>query len=206
MAIDGLSGIVHSDTITRIAPSFETRTIGRWARSGSRRLKYYSEEKCFKLGNDLSGFAELCQEDEPIAKACGFTSSIKEEDVRTLSGLYVIGVEGIPVSKIGISHCPVLRRDCLQQNHWADLTLHAVMWSCVNKAETIEKTALSAAEEMGVRLNGEWVAMEPSEAFELLLKAARYTSIPVCDSSTWMMNWNVRTRALAAALNIQRAA
>lgn len=199
------------NNITRIAPSldpslFEQRIIGRWARSASSRRKYHSEENCFKLGQDLSGFADLCREPESIAKACGFTSQMREEEIGGRHGLYVVGVDGIPVSKIGVSRCPVLRRDCLQQNHWADLSLHAVLWCCVKKAETIEGTALKAAEEMGVRLNGEWVAMEPSEALELLLKAARYTKLPVCDSATWMANWNVRTRALAAALNMPRAA
>jgi hypothetical protein len=184
---------------------FEVRTIGRWARSGHRRIRFETEERFFKVGSDLAPFAEICREPESIAKACGLASRMREEDVGGRPALYVFGVGDLPVAKIGVSHCPISRLEQIQREHWADISVYAIAWCGNGKSETIEQTALAAADEMGVKLRGEWVAMEPAEAFELILKSARYTGHPICDSATWLDNLAIRTRGLAQALAHRRA-
>lgn len=181
---------------------YRTHRVSRMMTLRGGSTSCYSDERVFDFLQpevDLAAMASACREPEAIARACGITSATNTDGKNKAEcAVYVFGVEGEQVSKIGISHCPIQRLAGLQACHWAGLYLHAVLWSPTRKAETIEQTALQAADEMGVRLRGEWVGMLPDEAFETVLKAARYARVPVCDSAAWLSNYRLRLDSMAA--------
>lgn len=178
---------------------FTSRTIRRRERIARYSYSYTTSESVFDWTGDLAGFAPLCCKTDAIQKAVGFAETVnKSEGSKTEAALYVIGVEGMPVAKLGVTTQPASRLSTLQGAHWAPLYIHALIWGPTRKAETVEQTALQAAEEMGVRLMGEWVAMNVDEALELALKAGRYRNTPLCDSMTWLSNWDIRLTALRA--------
>jgi hypothetical protein len=118
--------------------------------------------------------------------------------------VYVIGVVDKPISKIGISYDPVGRLQGLQNSHYEELYLHAVVFCPTRKSGSIEQASLQSALESEKRLRGEWVDMPPEEALKLVLETARDNKWPVCDGATWFENMVIRTRELAITRKIAR--
>ena len=177
------------------------RKIDRGRYSG--KFEYWTRESCFRWDSDISSLTALCRKPEGIAMASGYADTINNKGrphERVEHCVYVVGVDGLPVSKIGISTNPIKRFDSLQENNWSDLYLFAVLWLSKRGAGKLETTALQAAREMGCHLRGEWVSMDADEAFHTVLKAARYLNVAACDGETWVKNWRSRILGNANAM------
>ena len=110
---------------------------------------------------------------EEIAASCAIAARMKMSSARREAAVYVIQAGNLPVCKIGYSNDPLFRLGELQVSNWADLNLRAIFWF-QDTALSVDTTALLAAKEMGVRLRGEWVSLEPEDAATLVLKAAKH--------------------------------
>lgn len=162
---------------------------------------YQAEQQIFDWASDPRDLARLIADPDGLRPALAMAENVFRSNPHADDcGVYVIGVSGLPVSKIGISVSPLKRVRQLQVNHWADLTIHAVLWTKAEFANQVEKLALQAASEMGVRLRGEWVNMEPSEAAELVCKAGRYCDANAVDGQQWVKNISGRVEALRRKL------
>lgn len=100
---------------------------------------------------------------------------IKPGRVAQLSALYFMVPEGIDeICKIGIAEDPWLRLTGLQTGCWAKLRIAALFWyPRIADAAAHEFLALRLAKKEKVKLEGEWVALEPDEAIGLTLTAVK---------------------------------
>lgn len=179
----------------KLPDGFVTKRI--WRNDGNRHLQYPTEEMIFDWSRPIDDFKGLAKDREAILSSAKFAYAVADPNEKRIEqAVYVIAVDGLPVSKIGVTTNPTLRLEQLQQSHWAGLSIYSLLWSPGRKAEKVEADALAAASEMGVRLRGEWVAMEPEEALETVLKSGRFNKAPLCDGSTWVKNWKLRLEAL----------
>src|SRR3546814_13355655 len=116
----------------------------------------------------------------------GVSTALSEAQARAVPrAVYVIGVEGESVAKIGVSHAPVNRCVSLQQSHYRELFLYGAAYLVGSaKCETLESAAIArAAEESGFR-RGEWVGVDAVRAFELVMGLADEMGIKVGDDET----------------------
>lgn len=118
--------------------------------------------------------------------------------------VYVISANEGESSKIGVTGDPLARLASLQTANWQPLTIAALFWLQSGRylSESrlkVEATALRAAREMGVLLSGEWVDLDPIDAAELVVKAAKYEKIDIVDSAQWIENTAIKAADLAAA-------
>lgn len=142
---------------------------------------------------------ELCRCPEGLARANGVSSALSEAQARAVPrAVYVIGVEGESVAKIGVSHAPVNRCLSLQQSHYRELFLYGAAYLVGStKCETLESAAIVRASEESGFSRGEWVGLDSARAFEIVMGLADEMGIRVCDAATWVGNLNARARALA---------
>lgn len=138
----------------------------------------------------VSDAAALCMGAEAMAKMAGLMKRLCVSDPDpNYTAVYVIHPKGYDdICKIGVSFNPLARLGQLQNSHWADLRIAFLAWTRDGSAQKIEKLALRAAKEMDWSLRGEWVNASPEEAGELIIKAARYSSSKIADSSAEMEN------------------
>lgn len=148
---------------------------------------------------DIPATAKRCMDGAANFRAMELAGKIADDRAKGMpSAVYVIAPTDMPVCKIGIASDPTSRLISLQGGNWNQLGVHSLLWSDVGAYE-IEQLALRAAKEMDLHVRGEWIAAEPAEACELVLKAARHSRRPVFDSATWMNNWAIRMNAVAEA-------
>ena len=178
---------------------FSACKITRGATVGHGIVPYVVKERVLRLDADPASLIEVCREPGAIAKACGFSSLQSEKRKGRKDALYVIAADEHGVSKIGVSRCPIDRFVDIQNGHWSELRLFAVLWAPLRDAECIEQKALALAGSRGLRLKGEWIDAEPEVAFSLIIETARDMESVLCDSASWLTNWTARTAELLRA-------
>lgn len=148
---------------------------------------------------DVKATAALCMDGPANYRAMQLARKLAEDRAKWMpSAVYVICPHDIPVAKIGIGTDPGDRLCQIQIGCWHRLSVMALLWLDTG-AYQIEQLALKAAKEMDIYLRGEWVSATPQEACELVVKAARYSRLPVYDSATWIENWSARVDAVVEA-------
>lgn len=179
--------------------SNQQQTIVR-STSGVSSLLYKSDRKEFDLSQPLKKFVPILRNAEIYAKAFGMLRALGANGSKgNEKAVYVIGVDGRPITKIGVSFDPTKRLVDLQSGHYRKLYIYAVLFCPTRKSVSIEQAALHRASEENKRLNGEWVEMSAEDALLLVLETARDNGWAVCDGQTWFENMTSRTYALAAA-------
>ena len=153
-------------------------------------------------GVDLSAHVASCMDTAAILDAGRFAQSCGLDRLENMpSCVYVIGPSEIPgINKIGISNNPISRLCGLQIGNWNRLAIKALIWTNDGPGE-LENLSHKAALEMGVSINGEWVALDDRGATELVLKAARFSKTHVADSALHMENMVTRASALRGLRN-----
>lgn len=195
--------------VLNCAQIFQTDKIPAWrdSRRGYQTRDFFYPIKFFDASAPLSERVRLCRCPEGAAKANGLGAALAEGG--TGGGpraVYVIGVEGEKVCKIGVSNAPVRRWADLQASHYKELFLFGALYMAGNrKCESVEAEALSRAEKVSDWRRGEWVGLEPEHAFDMVIQSADDLKIRNCDPATWVVNMHERTRALAKA-TFRRAA
>lgn len=153
----------------------------------------------FDPASPIADRIDLCRCPEGMARANGMSAAMSEAQAIAIPrAVYVIGVQGEGVSKIGVSSAPISRCAGLQQSHYRELFLHGAAYLVGStRCETLETAAIErAAEESGFR-RGEWVGTSPDRSFEIVMSLADRLGIKVCDAATWVSNLNAKARALA---------
>src|SRR3546814_18890371 len=85
--------------------------------------------KYFSNAATMAGRRELCRCPDGLARANGVSTALSEAQARAVPrAVYVIGVEGESVAKIGVSHAPVNRCVSLQQSHYRELFLYGAAY------------------------------------------------------------------------------
>src|SRR3546814_10932833 len=133
----------------------------------------------------------------------GVSTALSEAQARAVPrAVYVIGVEGESVAKIGVSHAPVNRCVSLQQSHYRELFLYGAAYLVGSaKCETLESAAIArAAEESGFR-RGDWVGVDAVRACELVMGLAAEMGLTVFDPATLVGHITARHPALARVKN-----
>lgn len=130
---------------------------------GSRR-EYHLTRVVFEWSADRSRMLEHCSADplEPLGLGGG-----------GLMAVYVIAADDRSCSKIGITLCPKDRLDGLQSANWDKLKVRYVLWVWEDRAKEVEQLALATARAIGVEARREWVALEPEDAFQLVIDSAK---------------------------------
>lgn len=166
--------------------------------SGSHR-EAEARQRHFDLSADLDELVHLCCEPEGIARMEGFmleTYSGERADYNC--AVYAIEACGFRHTKVGVSHKPVHRALGMQTSHFAPLQMVGCVWAADNRAaEKIERLVIKAAKEMRILARGEWLNTDGEEVLRLILKAARYANVKVCDGAMAMQNLTERASALA---------
>lgn len=149
---------------------------------------------------DIPATAKLCMDGAANFRAMELAGKIADDRAKGMpSAVYVVAPADMPVCKIGIASDPTSRLISLQGGNWNPLAVMSLLWLDVGAYE-IEQLALRAAREMDLHIRGEWIAADPVQACELVLKAARHSSRPAYDSATWLSNWSIRLNAVAEAM------
>lgn len=140
----------------------------------------------FDLSGDISGPHRLCCEGGGLELAMRVTKGPSGgAAVFETCGVYVMQAEGFNYSKVGISSNPLHRIRQMQTSNFAKLRYRGMLWfDNWDAAGTVEQLVFKAADEMGIRGRGEWLTTDSAEAFDLVLKAARYAGLPCRDSAT----------------------
>jgi hypothetical protein len=155
---------------------------------------------------DIPATAKRCMDGAANFRAMELAGKIADDRAKGMpSAVYIVAPADVPVCKIGIAADPASRLLSLQGGNWNQLGVAALLWGDVGVAYEIEQLALRAAKEMDIYLRGEWIAADPAEACEIVLKAARHCGKPVFDSETWLGNWSVRLNAVAEAMGRDQA-
>lgn len=174
-------------------------TVKRDTQGNTVGLPYRYVGRYFDVSSPMAERIDLCRCPEGMARANGMSAAMSEaQAVAIPRAVYVIGVHGEAVSKIGVSSTPINRCAGLQQSHYRELFLHGAVYLVGStRCETLETAAIErAAEESGFR-RGEWVGTTPERSFEIVMSLADELSIKVCDAATWVSNLNAKARALA---------
>jgi len=198
------NGLSISPELSNCAQIFlRGRSIGRTtSRKGWSEAAYHFENHWFNPKSALADRVKLCRDPAGIAKANGLAQAIKENDARSgvQRAVYVVGIEGERVAKIGVSATPVNRCLSLQQAHYKELFLYGALYLVGKpKCETIEEEALIRAEQIADWRKGEWVGLPAERAFSMVMHAADDLEIKTCDAATWVDNMNRRVKGLAKA-------
>lgn len=162
----------------------------------------FSPGAVFDLSGDFDPLMELCKSPDGLANALGMLEAVaegKRNKTGFAKAVYVINVDGDPITKIGVSTNPIRRLADLQAGHYRELRLHAVVFCPKHNSVKIEQEVLGRAVEKGTRLCGEWVNGEPDEVLREALTVARDLKVDVCDGKTWLANMIARTREAHAA-------
>jgi len=120
------------------------------------------------------------------------------------SAVYVIGTSDPNVCKIGIASNPSKRLAGLQCARHDEINVKALFWSMDGKAQGLEQLSLRIASKMGLRLKGEWVALDAAGATTLISAVVASMASPFADSSMWIRNRKALSeskRLLAEARN-----
>jgi hypothetical protein len=161
-----------------------------------------SQEKRFDLSQPLESFVDLCRSENGLASAIGMQRALadKKKDCGSQErAVYVIGVDGAPHSKIGVSVDPIRRLFDLDGGHYHRLHLHGVIFCPTRKSVSIEQEVLERATLQGIRMNGEWINAQPEQVLMMALESARDGNWAICDAQTWFDNMVERTRSFARA-------
>lgn len=162
---------------------------------------YAPHGECFDLTDGFDAAIAACKEMQGIADALGLLEAMSDDRKKRSSGfakaVYVISVEGDPITKVGISANPVKRHADLQAAHYRELVLNAVVFCPKHNALAIEQEVLRQARSNGDGLFGEWVAMYPDDVLHMVMDAACSLNVPVCDGRQWFDNQFAKARALA---------
>lgn len=198
------NGLSISPELSNSAQMFlRGKSIGRsTSRKGWAEAPYSYVNHWFNPSFALADRIKLCREPAGIAKANGLAQAIKDNDARSgvPRAVYVIGIEGEAVAKIGVSATPVNRCIGLQQAHYKELFLYGALYLVGKpKCETIEEEALARAEQIAAWRKGEWVGLTAERAFTMVMHAADDLQIKTCDAATWVDNMNRRVKGLARA-------
>jgi hypothetical protein len=171
-------------------------------RRGSGRGPMVQVKVLLFAADDLAPHVAACMDKAAILEAGRFAQSCAFDRLENMpSCVYVIGPTEIDgINKVGISNNPISRLCSLQIGNWNRLGIKALIWTNDGPGE-LENLAHQAALEMGVSINGEWVALDDEAATELVLKAARYSRTHVADSGLHMENMVTRARALRGLRN-----
>ena len=100
-----------------------------------------------------------------------------------LCGIYVIGVDGEKIAKVGISANPRKRFVDLQEANWSPLVLHQYWWitgrprSPRKVAEDLESAVKAAAQPHNIR--GEWFKVSCGWLADLVVSKATELHIPL---------------------------
>ena len=132
-----------------------------------------------------------------IASRAGFGFGLVREAYRQQpkimsfqSSLYFAAVEGKNICKIGIAGNPFTRLPGIQTGCWLKLKLKALFWfPDIGDAAVVEASALKMARDEGVRLEGEWVALDWMEAVGLALSCPRGPQMKFTDSTGLVLDW-----------------
>ena len=154
------------------------------------------------LSADITELARLICDKPAIFRATELATRMTPA-LGDFAAVYVIGPEEGDCVKIGYASDPRKRLSSLQIGNWHELHIHALLWVDQGPAY-LEKIALSAAKEMGWHIRGEWMEANPTDAAELILKAARYDGFRCYDSEAWIDNWPHRLDAFANAKGLSK--
>lgn len=178
--------------------------IGR--RTGPVSAEIYSSVRSeFDLSKPLESFVPILRDAERYSKAFGMLKAFGESGSKNNEkAVYILGVEGRGISKIGVSFDPLKRYADIQSSNYRKLYIHAVIFCPTRKSVSIEQAVLRNAESCDKRLNGEWVEMPADETLLLALEVARENKWPVCDGQTWFENIAAKTFAMASVRRISR--
>lgn len=120
------------------------------------------------------------------------------------TAVYVIKVDGAPYCKIGISNTPLIRVKEIQTSHWSDVSIHAVLWVWDGRARDVEALSHRAAFGRNIDLKGEWVRMEPDDAFHLVLETAARLKVEASDGKGVFLTREDECKSRAHALKTQK--
>lgn len=158
-----------------------------------------AEVECLRLTGDLTRQVEACLDSRANSQAVNVVQEFSLNRSRCPDrAVYVIAADDIGICKVGSAANPFQRLIELQVGNWHQLKIHGLVWFD-RRATQVEKLVHSAAREMNIYIRGEWIETNPSEACELILKAARYDGQNAYDSASWVKNWSSRAAALASA-------
>src|SRR3546814_19662764 len=98
----------------------------------------------------------------------GVSTALSEAQARAVPrAVYVIGVEGESVAKIGVSHAPVNRCVSLQQSHYPELFLYGAAYLVGSaKLETLASAAIARAAAASGFRQGTWLGRGAAREFE----------------------------------------
>ena len=96
-------------------------------------------------------------------------------------GVYIVGPPDAPYAKIGITVNPIDRLCSLQNGCWDKLRMHYLLCVYDEQAKAVEQAALGLAKLRGLETRNEWVGVEASRAFELVLDAAAIEGVDAID-------------------------
>jgi hypothetical protein len=98
---------------------------------------------------------------------------VKPDFMAHYACVYVVADEAPDRCKIGIAVNPFKRLISLQSGNWRLLTLRSLFWfPSFDHAAMHEYAALQFAKKHGVRIRGEWVALNHMETCGVILSAA----------------------------------
>lgn len=162
---------------------------------------YAPHGECFDLSGGFDDAMAACKEMQGIADALGLLEAMSDDCKKRTSGfakaVYIISVDGDPITKIGISANPIKRHADLQATHYRELVLNAVVFCPKHNALAIEQEVLRQARANGDGLMGEWVAMDPDDVLNMVMEASCSLDVPICDGRQWFKNQLAKARALA---------
>lgn len=176
-------------------------TITVWGTRHSNKAQ--ADVMALDLKADIEAQKALILDKSENFRAAELADRIKSPNQAAFTAFYLVSPdEDFGVVKIGIADNPKVRLCGLQVGNWHKLEIRALLWFN-SAAADVERTALRAAKEMGIRLRGEWLACSIDEAALLMLKAARYEGYPCYDSKVWIENWASRLDAVAEMRGIK---
>lgn len=162
-----------------------------------RRLSDGTDYLCLDMAKTEKRAAlSVISNSDEIALACARVHKNKRA-FNLFGAVYVVGLPGVDICKIGYSNSPLHRLSALQTGLWDDIIIHGVFWGAELVAKRLEAQALKLANSHGLRLKGEWVALPPDEAIGLCLSTLD-GSEAVTDSRTFNENWAPHNEALYA--------
>lgn len=153
----------------------------------------------FDLSEDVEPAMRACQEMQGIADALGLLEAMSEgrRTVGFAKAVYVMSVDGDPITKIGISANPIKRHADLQAAHYRELKLHGIVFCPRHNAFAIEQEVLQRSRAEGNGLMGEWLNEEPEDVLRIVFEVARDGDYPVCDGALWFKNEVEKAKSFA---------
>ena len=139
---------------------------------------------------EIGIFASATAEPQSISRAMQVRDAIAGEGLGVAidAAVYVVGIRGRNVCKIGVAANPTRRIWDLQRGSADKLEVFSLVWALNGGAYSLEALCLKVAKKLGLRLHGEWVSLDASSATTLVATVASSMETAFADSAMWLRN------------------